>query len=219
MKVVAFSGSPRKGKTTDRVIGEILKEVDCDKEFIRLAPMNISPCKACLACVEDNICKKKDDMRPLREKIINADDFIIGAPNYFSMLNGITHNFLERLCQFRHQSCDILAGKLVAVVGVGSLQPEIPAAQIKKIITYYQMEHVGTVTAQGAASCFTCGFGEDCDNGAVRMLYGLGRKITKDIIPDLSKQPTKIVEAQNLGKLLMSRLQDKYSGQPAAVGG
>jgi multimeric flavodoxin WrbA len=218
MKVIAFSGSPRKGKTTDRVIGEILKEVDCDTEFIRIAPMNISPCQACLACIEDNTCKKKDDMLPLREKIVNADAFIIGAPNYFSMLNGITHNFLERFCQFRHQSCDILAGKLVAVVSVGSLQPEIPAAQIEKIITYYQMEHIGTVSVQGAASCFTCGFGEDCEAGAVQMVFGAGQKITKDIIPDLSKQPAKKVEAQNLGKLLMSRLHDKQSGRPTTEG-
>ncbi|MFW8600795.1 flavodoxin family protein [Desulfobacterota bacterium M19] len=211
MKVIALSGSPRKGKTTDRVIHEILKEVECETEFIRLSPLKISPCLACLSCVKDNICKIQDDMRFLREKIIEADAFIIGAPNYFSMLNGITHNFLERLCQFRHQSCTLLAGKLAVVVSTGGLQPEIPARQIEKIFTYYKIDHVGTVSAQGAASCFTCGYGEDCEAGAVQMIYGPGRRITEDIIPDLNRQPEKIIAAHDLGKLLMQRLLQKTS--------
>jgi len=209
VKVLAISGSPRKGKTTDRVIKEVLKGVACETEFIRLAPLEISPCTACLACLTDNVCKIKDDMRSLREKIIEADAFVIGAPNYFSMMNGITHNFLERLCQFRHQSCRMLAGKLGVVVSTGGIHPQIPGQQIERIFSYYQIDHVGTIEVQGAASCFTCGHGEECDVGAVQMMYGAGTKITEDIIPDLSKQVAKIVEAQELGKLLTKRLAQK----------
>lgn len=211
MKVLAISGSPRKGKTTDRVIQEVLKGMECEAEFIRLAPLKISPCTACLACVGDNICKIKDDMYSLREKIITADALIIGAPNYFSMLNGITHNFLERLCQFRHQSCTTLAGKLGVVVSTGGIQPEIPGQQIERIFSYYQIDHVGTIAVQGAASCFTCGHGEDCNVGAVQMMHGVGTKITEDIIPDLSKQTAKIIEAQELGKRLVKRLANKVT--------
>lgn len=212
MKVLAISGSPRKGKTTDRVIEEVLKGVEgCETEFIRLAPLKISPCTACLGCVTDNVCKIKDDMVTLREKIVAADAFIIGAPNYFSMLNGITHNFLERFCQFRHQSCRILAGKLGVVVSTGGVQPEIPGQQIETIFSYYQIDHVGTIAVHGAASCFTCGHGEECDVGAVQMMYGPGTKITDDIIPDLSKQAEKIIEAQELGQLLTKRLAQKVA--------
>lgn len=204
--MLAFSGSPRKNKTTDRVIKEVLKGVDCETEFIRLAPLKISPCTACLACVKDNVCKIKDDMYSLREKIISADAFIFGAPNYFSMLNGITHNFLERFCQFRHQSCLTLADKLGVIVSTGGIHPEIPGQQIEKIFSYYQIKHVGTIEVQGAASCFTCGHGEECEVGAVRMMYGAGIKITDTIIPDLSRQAEKMIEARKLGQLLTGRL-------------
>ena len=202
MRVLGISGSPRRGKTTDQLVKEVLSTVGCETEFVSLAGKKIAPCAACLACVKDNTCKIKDDMEPLRDKILAADALVIGAPNYFSALNALSHCFLERLCQFRHRDCRTLAGKYAVVVSTGGVQPEVPATMIEKMLTYYQIKHIGTVTAQGAASCFTCGNGETCSTGAVRMIYGKGVKITNDLIPDLSRQPGKIAAAQDLGKKL-----------------
>lgn len=47
-------------------------------EFVSLAGKKIAPCTACLACVRDNVCKIKDDMEPLRDKILAADALVIG---------------------------------------------------------------------------------------------------------------------------------------------
>jgi hypothetical protein len=112
----------------------------------------------------------------------------------------LSHCFLERLCQFRHRDCRLLAGKYVVVVGTGALEPAVPAAMIEKMLPYYQMHHLGSVTAQGAASCFTCGSGETCGVGAVRMMHGPGVVIRQEIIPDLGRQPDKIAEARALGE-------------------
>jgi NAD(P)H-dependent FMN reductase len=202
MRVLGISGSPRRGKTTDRLVHEVLDSVGCESEFVSLAGKKIAPCTACLACVKDNTCKIKDDMGPLRDKILAADALVIGAPNYFSALNALSHCFLERFCQFRHRDCSALAGKYAVIVSTGGLEPEVPAAMIEKMLLYYQIKHVGSVAAQGAASCFTCGYGETCSTGAVRMLCGEGVKITDDIIPDLSKQPDTIDVARGLGKKL-----------------
>lgn len=202
MRVLGISGSPRRGKTTDRLVQEVLASVGCESQFVSLAGKKIAPCSACLGCVKDNICKINDDMTPLRDKILAADGLVIGAPNYFSALNALSHCFIERLCQFRHRDCDSLAGKYAVIVSTGGIEPEVPAAMIEKMLPYYQIIHVGSVAAQGAASCFTCGYGETCGTGAVRMLCGKGTKITKEIIPDLSKHPDKIAEVRNLGKKL-----------------
>lgn len=206
MKILGISGSPRIGKTTDRLVKEVLNATNCETEFISLAGKKIAPCCACLACASDNLCKTKDDMAWLREKILDADAYVIGAPNYFSTLNSLTHCFLERLCQFRHRSCSALAGKFAAIVSVGGIEPEIPAKVIAAMLPYYQIQHVGTVTAQGAASCFTCGYGEHCSAGAVSILLGPGQKITEETIPDLSRQPKKIQEAQMLGRKIAASL-------------
>ena len=74
-----------------------------EKEFVLLAGKTILPCRACLGCVKDNVCGIDDDLRSLRERIVSADAYVIGAPNYFSVLNGQSHCFLERWYQFRHR--------------------------------------------------------------------------------------------------------------------
>lgn len=207
MKVLGISGSPRKGHTTDKLVQEVLNGVDCETEFISLAGKKIAACICCMGCIDDNVCKVQDDMTGLRQKIVDADAYVIGAPNYFSVLNGISHCFLERFYQFRHQEGKTVAGKLGVAVGVGGGEPEIPVNNIVKFFEYNQIDCVGSVAAQGAASCFTCGHGETCKVGAIHMFFGPGTKITDEITPDLCKQPDKIDQAHALGKKLSDRLR------------
>ena len=208
MKVLGISGSPRKGSTTDQLVQEVLNGVECDKEFISLAGKRIGPCIACLGCVKDNVCVVDDDLRALREKIVSADAYVIGGSNYFSMLNGLAHCFLERWYQFRHREARAVAGKLGVAVGVGGGMPDAPAQNIRKFFEYNQIECVGSVTAQGAACCFICGYGETCKVGAIHHFFGPGTKITPETTPDLSKQPERIAEARRLGAELTRRLRE-----------
>ena len=212
MKVLGISGSPREGSTTDQLVQEVLNGVECDKKFIPLSGKQIGPCIACLGCVKDNVCVLDDDMRQLRDKIVSADAYVIGAANYFSVLNGLTHCFLERWYQFRHREGKAVAGKLGVAVGVGGGMPEAPVENIKKFFEYNQIDCIGSVTAQGPASCFTCGYGETCKVGAIHMFFGAGTKITPEITPDLGKQPDHIAEARRLGMKLTRRLKEFAQG-------
>jgi multimeric flavodoxin WrbA len=208
MKVLGISGSPRKGQTTDRLVQEVLSTVECETEFISLAGKRIAPCIACLGCVRDNVCTLQDDMKDLREKIVEADAYVIGAANYFMLLNGIAHCFMERWYQFRHREGKAVAGKLGVAVGTGGGMPEPVAEQIEKFFEYNQVNCIARVTAQGAASCFTCGYGETCKVGAIHMFFGPDTRITEDIIPSLDKQPAKIEEAREAGRKLNQRLKE-----------
>jgi len=75
---------------------------------------------------------------------------------------------------------------------------------------YNFVETVAKVTGQGAASCFSCGYGETCRVGVPTLLYGEGVKITPDMIPDVTKQPDVIESATAAGKLLGQRLRDGH---------
>ena len=207
MKVLGVSGSPRKNHSTDRLVKEVLSAVDLETEFISLSGKSIGGCIACLGCLEDNVCKVPDDMRELRSKIVEADAYVIGAANYYSMLNGLSHCVLERFYQFRHQEGKAVAGKLGVAVGIGGGDGDCVVGNIRTFFEYNQIDCVGSVSAQGAASCFTCGHGETCKVGAVHMFFGPGTKITPDIIPDLDKQPEKLEAARELGRNLAERLK------------
>jgi multimeric flavodoxin WrbA len=207
MKVLGISGSPRRDENTERLVKEVLSTMSCETEFISLARKKIGPCISCLGCIEDNICKVKDDMSELRQKIVAADAYVIGAPNYYSMINGLTHCFMERFYQFRHQEGKGISGKIAVAVGVGGRNGDPVVENLKTFFQYNQIECVGTLSAQGVANCFICGYGETCKVGAVHMFFGPGTKVNEETTPSLDKQPEKLEEARELGRKLDARLQ------------
>ncbi len=212
MKVLGISGSPRKEERSGvhTLVKTVLENTGVETELISLRGKTISGCIACLGCVKDNVCKVDDDLAPIREKLISADAFVIGAPNYYSTLNVATHALLERFFQFRHQTGDLLWGKLAVAVGVGGTSGGAPADAIEQFLLYNFIETVDKVTGQGAASCYSCGYGESCKVGIPNMIHGEGVKITPDMIPDVAKQPLVMDHAVRAGQMLGKRLKEGH---------
>jgi multimeric flavodoxin WrbA len=219
MKILGISGSPRSEKTSGvfTLVKTVLDATDIEYELISLRDKKIGGCIACLGCVKDNVCKVKDDLEPLRDKIVAADGYVIGAPNYYSNINVITHAFLERWFQFRHQEGNSLWGKLAVAVGVGGLAGQSPAEEIEKLFLYNFVETVAKVCGQGAASCYSCGYGETCKVGIPYFLYGEGFRITPDVVPNVSKQPQVMEAAREAGKLLGKRLREGHDRQAVTL--
>lgn len=208
MKILGISGSSRPPQVSGvyRLVEAVLKASGCEYELVSLRGKKIGGCIACLGCVPDNVCKVRDDLEPLRERIAQADAYVMGAPNYYTGANALTHALLERLYQFRHQEGDTLWGKLVVAVGVGGSSGQICCDDIERIMAYNFVETIAKVSAQGAAACYTCGYGETCRVGVPVMLHGEGVKITEDMIPDVARQPEALAAAERAGKLLAQRL-------------
>jgi multimeric flavodoxin WrbA len=212
MKILGISGSPRKNDQSSvyRLVQTVLDNTDTEYELISLRGKSISGCIACLGCVKDNICIVDDDLALLREKIVEADAFVIGAPNYYSTLNATTHAFLERWFQFRHQTGNMLWGKLAVTVGVGGTSGGFATDELEKFMLYNFIETVAKVQGQGAASCYSCGYGETCQVGIPRMIHGAGVKITENLIPNVIKQPEVMRTAAEAGQLLAQRLKNGH---------
>ena len=212
MKILGISGSTRKDGVsgTSKLVQIVLENTGCDYELVSLRGKKIAGCIACLGCVKDNICTVQDDLVELRAKSVEADAYVIGAPNFYSAMNATTHAFLERWYQFRHQEGDTLWGKLGVAIGVGGTSGQYPADEIEKLFLYNFVETVAKVAGQGAASCFSCGYGETCKVGVPTLHYGEGVKIKPDMIPDVTKQPDVVESAAAAGKLLGQRLRDGH---------
>lgn len=219
MKILGISGSARKSDISGcyKLVHTVLENTGCAYELISLKGKKISGCIACLGCVPDNVCKVEDDLMPLREKIVEADAYVIGAPNYYSTVNALTHALLERWFQFRHQEGNTLWGKLAVAVGVGGTAGNFPTDDLEKFFLYNFIETVAKVTAQGAASCYSCGYGETCKVGIPYFLYGEGVKITPEIIPDVTKQPEVMQAAAAAGQLLGERLRQGHDREAVTL--
>jgi multimeric flavodoxin WrbA len=215
MKILGICGSARKAEVSGvhHLVETVLANTGCDYELVHLRGMKIGGCIACLGCVKDNVCKVADDLTPLRQTIVDADAYVIGAPNYYSTFNATTHALMERWFQFRHQAGNTLWGKLAVAVGVGGTSGQFPADTIAQFLLYNFVETVATVSGVGAASCYTCGHGESCQVGIPLMMHGEGVKITEEMIPNVRKQPEVMAAAQAAGRLLGERLQSGHDRQ------
>ena len=212
MKILGISGSPRNESTSGvyRTVKTVLEATGMQYELVSLRGKTMSGCIACLGCANDNVCKVKDDMQALREKIVGADAYVVGGANYYSSLNSITSAFFERWFQFRHREENTLWGKLAVAVGIGGTAGSAPADVIERYFLYNFVETVAKVAGRGAASCYTCGYGETCKVGAPYFLYGEGVRITPETTPDVMKDQGLMTAAMEAGRLLGNRLRDKH---------
>lgn len=104
MKTVIINGSPRKNWNTDKALqsaAEGAKAAGADVETIRLYDYAYKGCVSCFACKVKNsktngLCAYRDDLRPILEKVHEADVVIVGTPVYYNYPAGQVRSFLER---------------------------------------------------------------------------------------------------------------------------
>jgi multimeric flavodoxin WrbA len=210
MTVLGISSSPIKDGNVDRMVQFILHHSGKPFEFINLTELSYSPCRACAhLCAKDNLCQLKDDLKPLYPRIIEAEALVLGAPSYFSNMNGFMTVFLERLWAFRHQRFP-LEGKPFAVVSSGGLRsPEQTIEAVKRRMAAYRAIFLGGVAYMSTIlPCFKCGYGTVCEVGSSQKAYGEeGRKnlkITKDLFKRWEGSP----EAIRPAKAIAEKLKD-----------
>jgi hypothetical protein len=96
------------------------------------------------------------------------------------------------------------------VLGISGSPRRSKTEDVKGFFAYNEIECVGSVTAQGAVPCFSCGYGDVSRiSGVKRFFGGDDSKASSEIIPCLDKQPEVISEAKSLGKTLRERLNKK----------
>lgn len=105
MNAIFLNGSPRKNWNTHKLLMEAergAKEAGAETELIHLFDLNYYDCKACFACKlrgnkTNGICAIRDDLRPVLEKIHEANAVVIGTPIYYSDLTGEATSVIHRM--------------------------------------------------------------------------------------------------------------------------
>ena len=104
MKAIAINGSPRKGWNTDLLLQSALKgaqDAGAETELIQLSDLTFSGCRSCFACkragAETGRCMWKDDLRPVLDKMLEADAVFLGSPVYLGNVSGMMYCLMERL--------------------------------------------------------------------------------------------------------------------------
>lgn len=105
IKVVLINGSPRKNWNTHQLLLAAergAKEAGAETELIHLFDLLYKDCSSCFACKRrgnrtGGVCAVRDDLKPVLERIAEADAVLIGSPVYYGNLTGQALSFINRL--------------------------------------------------------------------------------------------------------------------------
>lgn len=99
-KVLILSGSPRHRGNSDILCDQFMKgalEAGNEVEKFFIADHNIGYCSACYYCRHhDGECCKKDDMRLLMPKLLEADVIVLATPVYMYSLSAQLKAVIDR---------------------------------------------------------------------------------------------------------------------------
>jgi len=125
VKVLGVSGSPRKGRNTERLLQAALnasEEIGGKTELVSLADFHILPCDGCNACIREKKCPldAEDDMEDLRKRLEDSDAIIFSAPSYFGAVPGVMKNMIDRSRPLKMNDHK-LDGKIISALSLSGL--------------------------------------------------------------------------------------------------
>jgi len=101
VKFLAIAGSPRRRGNTDLLLDELVKGAQskgAEVETIVAQNMKISACLHCDTCLKTGVCKIKDDMQGVYDKLAAADVIVVASPVQFAGITAPLKAMIDR-CQ------------------------------------------------------------------------------------------------------------------------
>ena len=119
--ILIFNGSPRKkGNTASlcKILGDVIQENGGKTETIVLNSLNISPCRACDACMrnKDGMCVQDDEMHEIYGKILDAKGIIFAAPIYWFNYSAQLKLVIDRMYALFGMAGNPLSGKIMSAI-------------------------------------------------------------------------------------------------------
>lgn len=120
MKTVVINADPKRKGVNARLAksaAEGAESVGAEVEYVDLYKLDLSGCRICLICKNDeDVCRCfwRDELSPLIERIFDADALVIGVPIFFSHPSSHYMALLERLiyCMVSYESGNKFKGSV-----------------------------------------------------------------------------------------------------------
>jgi len=101
-RILGIIGSPRKLGNCEVFTKELCRQLGEGHELrlLRLAELDIQPCRGCYRCLYGAKCPIDDDLQPALEALAEADAYIVAVPAYFLGANSSLKRLLDRGLSF-----------------------------------------------------------------------------------------------------------------------
>lgn len=194
IKVLGVSGSPRKGRNTEKLLScalDAAEEDGAETVLLSLAELDIKPCTGCTTCVREKRCPQdeEDDMVHIKERLLEADAFVFAAPSYFGGVPGVMKNMMDRSRSLKMDGHRLI-GKVASALSLSGLRHG-GAEQVAEAIARFCLTH-GMIVVGGCGDPLTSShFGVatlqgdegwrrvDDDTIAVANARGVGKRVVE----------------------------------------
>ncbi len=150
-KIVAIVGGPNKMKGySGSMVEKVLKgaqNAGAETRVFSIYDYSIQACRACFSCSKKGKCVIDDDYPILQKALLDADGFILAAPNHMNSVPSQMKAFIDRSFSYLYH-CQTLKGRY-AVTVMSSGGPELMMAEdyLANIIELFGCFKVGDMAA------------------------------------------------------------------------
>lgn len=155
MKILAISGSPRKGGNTDIMVETFVKAANerghvC--QIVYLSEKHPNPCLACNACrsKEDELCVQKDDMQEIYEMMQQSDMIVLASPLYYFTVSAQLKCLIDRFYARGSRGTSIRASALF--IDSGSPGYEGAEYMYRRSVSFLGWKDMGIIEIPGMKS-------------------------------------------------------------------
>ena len=177
MNILALSCSPRPEGNTETLLHEALRGAEQEGaigELYSVSGKTIAPCDACGACGKTSICRIKDDMQVVYEKMLAADGIIFGTPIYMHSMTSQAKTIIDRTYALNRAPRNLANRVGGIVVTAGSLGIIDALKDFYFFMAMYQMIPANFVGAYARAKGDVTGM-----ERTMKAAFDLGRQVAQ----------------------------------------
>ncbi|WP_405306761.1 flavodoxin family protein [Methanobrevibacter sp.] len=142
MKYVIINGSPRR-KNTWKMVEQAKMNLKGDFEEIHLMKEKIPMCNGCYKCIMEGEekCPHEDKVKPIVDRMMEADGIIIASPVYAMNVTALLKNFFDHTAYFYHRP-DFFTKKALVVVSTAGAGHKKVANYIDETLRHWGVNKV-----------------------------------------------------------------------------
>lgn len=147
LKVLLINGSPHKNGCTHTALAEVASQLNAAgivTNELHIGSGPISPCCACMKCLETGYCViTADKVNEAVDLLAAADGVVIGSPVYYAAPNGALCAFLDRMFFMKAQKYRFKPGAAVVSARRGGA-----SAAFDRLNKYFTISGMPVVSSQ-----------------------------------------------------------------------
>lgn len=151
MRILSIIGSMNGSNSREyNVITKLLSAEQYKNDEIVIftaASLDIKFCLGCTSCFRTGLCEldATDDMKKIKEHLLNADLVIISSPVYMHSISGFMKSLLDRLAYWSH-TFHLIGKRFVICTSTGNSGSEYVVSYLKKVVSAFGGVVIGEIS-------------------------------------------------------------------------